>query len=245
LATGEQSPSWGSRGSAPGSVASLLAVLPEFAAVVPATERGVAERVLLGPVLSAHDADLADLLTSRASDAFDFLILDGVVFKETTLLGRSALELLGPGDVVAPPLTAVRQVESRAVSRYVAHGDVSLTPLDDRFRRATRRWPGLADVLHDRLGQQTHRASMHLAMLHLPRVEDRVIALFADLGERLGHMTTDGIVISIGLTHDAIGRLVGSRRPTVSLALQALADDGRLERLEGDRWRLAPSAIAP
>ena len=237
--------SWADRGSAPGSVASLLGVLPEFAAVVPATERGIAERVLHGPVLSARDADLADLLGARASEAFDFVILDGVVFKETTLLARSALELLGPGDVLAPPLTALRQADSRAVSRYMAHGDVSLAPLDDRFRRATRRWPGLADVLHDRLGQQTHRASMHLAMLHLPRVEDRVIALFADLGERLGHMTTDGIVISIGLTHDVIGRLVGSRRPTVSLALLALADDGRLARLEGDRWRLTPSAISP
>jgi CRP/FNR family transcriptional regulator, cyclic AMP receptor protein len=219
-------------------------VLPEFAAVIPHAEREVAARVLLAPILSARDADLGDLLGSRVSDAFDFLIISGVVFKETTLLARSALELLGPGDVLAPPLTALRQLESRAVSRYMAHGSVAIAPLDDRFRRATRRWPGLADVLHDRLGEQTHRASMHLAMLHLPRVEDRVIALFADLGERFGHMTTDGILISIGLTHDAIGRLVGSRRPTVSLALQALADDGRLARLEGDRWRLAPSAIS-
>jgi anti-sigma regulatory factor (Ser/Thr protein kinase) len=59
------------------------------------------------------------------------------------------------------------------VSRYIAHGPVRLAALNERFRQAARRWPGLSDVLHDRLGRQTHRASMHLAMLHLPRVEKR------------------------------------------------------------------------
>jgi hypothetical protein len=43
------------------------------------------------------------------------------------------------------------QVESRAVSRYMAHGRVSLATLDGRLRRASARWPGLADILHDRL----------------------------------------------------------------------------------------------
>jgi hypothetical protein len=55
--------------------------------------------------------------------------------------------------------------------------------LDDRFLRATARWPHLAGVVHDRLAQQTHRSSMHLGMLHLPQVEERITALFSDLGE--------------------------------------------------------------
>ena len=124
------------------------------------------------------------------------------------------------------------------MSRYLAHGDVSLAALDSRFRQAIRRWPGLSDVLHDRLGRQTHRASMHVAMLHLPRVEDRVVALFGNLAERFGRMTGDGVVIDARLTHEIIGRPVGSRRPTVTLALQALDSDGVLSRVEGDRWLL-------
>jgi CRP/FNR family cyclic AMP-dependent transcriptional regulator len=228
-----------------GSAASLFGALPEIAAVIPPAEYELAERALLGPLLSACDEDLAQVLGARAATAFDFLIIDGVVIKETTLLARSALELLGPGDVLAPPLTSARQVESRAVSRYMAHGPVSLATLDDRFRRASARWPGLADVLHDRLGQQTHRASMHLAMLHLPRVEERVVALFADLAERFGRVTNEGILIPIDLTHDLIGHLVGSRRPTVSLALRSLAEEGRLTRLDDHRWLLTRAAIAP
>jgi CRP/FNR family transcriptional regulator, cyclic AMP receptor protein len=114
--------------------------------------------------------------------------------------------------------------------------------IDGRFRQAARRWPGLFDILHDRLGQQTHRASMHLAMLHLPRTEDRIKLLFADLAERFGRMTAEGILIDLSLTHAVIGGLVGSRRPSVTLALHTLASEGLLIRLSPDRWKVTPTA---
>ena len=85
---------------------------------------------------------------------------------------------------------------------------------------------------------------MHLAMLHLPRVEDRIIALFSDLADRFGRMTTDGILIDLPLTHDLIGGLVAGRRPTVTLALRQLACDGRLQRLDDGRWKLARRTVS-
>jgi CRP/FNR family transcriptional regulator, cyclic AMP receptor protein len=223
----------------------LFGALPEIAAVIPPQDHQLAERVLVVPRLTARDEDLGRLLASNGQGVFDFLLVEGFVLKETTLATRSALEVLGPGDVLAPPLSPARQADSRSVSRYLAHGAVTLVALDARFREAARRWPGLSDALHDRLAQQTHRASTHLTMLHLPRVEDRIVALFSDLAERFGRMAPDGILIDIHLTHEVIGRLVGSRRPTVSLALQSLAADGVLTRLEGDRWQLAPDVVAP
>ena len=223
----------------------LLDVLPEIVATIPSEDLELAGRTLMMPRMIARDVDLAETLTRAGKDGFDFLITGGVVFKETRLLNRAALELLGPGDVLGPPLTAIRQIESRAVSRYQAHGAVTLAELGTRFRQAARRWPGLSDVLLDRLARQTHRASMHLAMLHLPRIEDRVIALFSDLAERFGQMTPEGAIIDLDLTHELIGRLVGSRRSTVTLALQALAADGTLDRRGDGRWVLDPTAIAP
>jgi CRP-like cAMP-binding protein len=163
----------------------------------------------------------------------------------TSFAGRSAVELLGPGDLLAPPLTAADQVESPAVSRYMAHGLASVAELDDRFRHAAQRWPALLDCLHECLGRQTHRASRHLAILHLPRVEDRIVALFADLAERFGRMTPDGVVIGLALTHQVIGDLVASRRPTVTLALHTLAAQGVVERLDDGRWHLAARAVSP
>lgn len=226
------------------TTASLVAALPEIVATVPAEDRPLAERTLVVPLVSARDVDLADVISTQVPGAFDFLIVDGVVLKETTLARRSALELLGRGDLLAPPLTPARQLESRAVSRYIAHGRVSLAAIEAHFRQAARRWPGIGDFLHDRLARQTHHASMHLAMLHLPRIQDRLIALFADLAERFGHVTADGVLIDLPLTHEVIGGLVGSRRPTVTLALQELSSKGMIERIEGDRWKLAHSILA-
>jgi CRP/FNR family cyclic AMP-dependent transcriptional regulator len=182
---------------------------------------------------------------TRVHEALAFLVVEGVVLRVTSFAGRSAVELLGPGDLLAPPLTAADQVESPAVSRYMAHGLASVAVLDDRFRRAARRWPGIFDCLHECLGRQTHRASRHPATLHLPRVEDRIVALFADLAERFGRMTPDGIVIDLPLTHQVIGDLVASRRPTVSLAMQTLAADGIVERLDDGRWHFAARALPP
>ena len=219
-------------------------MLPDILASVPARDRDLAGQMLSVPLVSACDEDLAGVIGTQVPDAFDFLIVDGVVIKQTVLHRRAALELLGAGDVLAPPLTAIRQLESRAQSRYLAHGPVSLAALETHFRLAVRRWPGIADFLHDRLGQQAHRASMHLAMLHLPRVEDRITALFADLAERFGRMSGESILVDLPLTHDLIGGLVGSRRPTVSLGLQNLSADGTLEGREGNRWTLAPRILS-
>jgi CRP/FNR family transcriptional regulator, cyclic AMP receptor protein len=231
--------------TAPAVAISLVDAVPEMAATIPFEDRELAERTLMAPRLLARDADLAETLAHAGEDGFDFLVIEGVVLKETRLSNRAALELLGPGDVLGPPLTASRQIESRAVSRYIAHGKVTLAELGSRFRAAARRWPGLSDVLLDRLARQTHRASMHLAMLHLPRVEDRIVALFSDLAERFGQMTPEGALIDLDLTHELIGQLVASRRPTVSIAMQALAANGTLIRRGDARWALVSTAIRP
>ena len=221
----------------------LTRVWPEIAGIIPAEDHQIAARVLTVPLLTGDGEQLCELVAVAAPKAYDFVVAEGLVLKETNFNGRAALELLGPGDVIAPPLTALRQLESRAVSRYIAHGPASLAVIDERFRQAARRWPGLSDLLLDRMGRQTHRASMHLATLHQTRVEERIMSLFIDLGERLGRMTPDGVIVDIPLTHELIGRLVGAQRPTVSLALTGLGSSGALARLDNHDWRVAPDAM--
>jgi CRP/FNR family cyclic AMP-dependent transcriptional regulator len=237
----------GERGSdpqrAPLTTIGLVDAWPEIAGAIASPDLALARRALVALVITAKEEDVFERLGTRAHGALTFLIVDGVVLKVTSFADRSALELLGPGDVLAPPLTAARQMESPALSRYMAHGLASIAVLDDRFRRAAQRWPALVDCLHECLGRQAHRASRHLAILHLPRVEDRIVALFADLAERFGRMTPDGIVIDLPLTHQVIGDLVASRRPTVTLALQTLAANGVVERLDDGRWHLAARAV--
>lgn len=228
---------------APLSRVSLLHVWPDIAGRLSPEELGVAERALVAPLVTARDEDLAAALAVER-DAFDFVVVGGTVLKETTLAGSLALELLGPGDVLAPPLSATRQLEFRAVSRYLALGDVTIATLGVQFQRLAARWPQLSAFLHGQIAEQAHRASMNLATLHLPRAEDRILALFADLGERFGRVTPDGILIDLPLNHELIGRLTASRRPTATLALRHLDHQGVLTRLADNSWKLALSGVS-
>jgi hypothetical protein len=68
------------------------------------------------------------------------------------------------------------------------------------------------------------------------------------LAERWGRMTPAGVSVPLGLTHETIGRLVGARRPTVSLALKQLAASGTITRREDGAWLLeddSARALAP
>lgn len=215
---------------------SLADVLPEIVALIAPDDRQLVRDALVVPAMYAKGGELGTLLATAPS-ACDFVIVEGIVLKQTRYAGR-ALELLGPGDVLAPPLTPTRQAQVRATSAYQAHGRATLAVIDGHFRAAARRWPQLSDVLHDRLACQTHRASAHLAILHIARAEDRIRALFNDLAERFGHVTPDGIKIDIDLTHDLIGQLIGSRRPTVTLALERLSVANELTKHRDGRWQL-------
>jgi CRP-like cAMP-binding protein len=57
-------------------------------------------------------------------------------------------------------------------------------------------------------------------------------------------VTADGIVIDMPLTHELIGGLVASRRPTVSLALHKLSSEGVLTRLADERWKVARTILS-
>jgi len=220
-----------------GATISLADVWPEIVGLMAPDDRQVVRDTLVVPAMYAKGGELGTLLATAPS-AFDFVIVDGIVLKQTHYAGRDSLELLGPGDVLAPPLTPTRQAEVRATSTYQAHGRATLAVIEGYFRAAARRWPQLSDVLHDRLARQTHRASAHLAVLHIARAEDRIRALFSDLAERFGHVTPDGIKIDVDLTHDLIGQLIGSRRPTVTLALERLSVANELTKHHDGRWQL-------
>jgi CRP/FNR family transcriptional regulator, cyclic AMP receptor protein len=219
---------------------SLFAVWPDLVERIDPAERVAAERALVLPLLRARDEDLSAALAT--SDALDFVLVDGIVLKETTRATVSAVELLGPGEVLTWPASPARQREVREVSRPLAFGQVSLAVLDRRFQLVAARRPPVAGFLHDQIAEQRHRASVHLALLHLTRAEDRVLALFTDLADRFGRVTPEGILIRLPLTHELIGRLTACRRPTVTLALRVLQDQGLLTRLADKSWQLAMSA---
>ena len=59
-------------------------------------------------------------------------------------------------------------------------------------------------------------------------IDRRLLVLFWEAANRWGRVTPDGVRVRLPLTHQTLGHLVGSRRPSVSVALGALAARGEL-----------------
>jgi CRP-like cAMP-binding protein len=103
--------------------------------------------------------------------------------------------------------------------------------LDGRFARVACRYPGLVAQLLGRTLRRSRWLAILLTISSMPRVDARVQALFWHLADRWGHVTLDGVVVPVRLTHEMIGRLVGAHRPSVTTALSELTRTDRVRRL--------------
>ena len=95
-----------------------------------------------------------------------------------------------------------------------------------------------------RLNDQEHRIAVHGAICQLPRVEQRIVAVLRHVAARIGRVGTEGTRVPLQLTHEALGKLVGSERPTVTLALKRLAAAGQVCRLPDGTWLLASTTAS-
>jgi CRP-like cAMP-binding protein len=181
---------------------------------------------------------------SRA--AFALMVCDGLVVRELDLAETATAELLGPGDLIAlghpaDDLLAIGE-------RWHVGARATVAILDERLLPALHAWPALSARLIARASRQASRAAEQRAISQLPRVELRLRALMWHLAERWGRIASTGVVVPIEVTHGALGRLVGARRPTVSLALAELAREGAMVRRDDGSWLLRadsnPSAPA-
>jgi CRP/FNR family transcriptional regulator, cyclic AMP receptor protein len=219
----------------------LLRADADLRAAVPASDRAVAERLVIVPAIELDPGAWTAESLGADGHAFAALLLRGLVTREIAVAARHSADLFGPGDILHPWRTSPRGVGGP--SRWASGTRVLAAILDDRFLAAARRWPGLFGVVHDRLAEQLDRAAARAAVMVLPRVDERVLGLFWQLAERWGKVRPDGVVVELALTHELIGQLIGAQRPTVSLALQALDRDGLLQRNADGSWLLAPESI--
>lgn len=105
---------------------------------------------------------------------------------------------------------------------------------------AASRWPALVAALQQRLAQQADRLTAQLVICQLPRVDQRLLALLWLLAEAWGRVTPAGTSVPLRLTHEALGALIGARRPTVTLALRELSERGAIIR-QHEGWLLLDS----
>jgi CRP/FNR family transcriptional regulator, cyclic AMP receptor protein len=173
---------------------------------------------------------------------FGIMVVDGLVVRELLLAGSTATELLGPGDIADHRAAEEALLPTRAEWSVPDAARIAL--LDDRLLAILRPWPTVGRVLLDRATRRELRLSVHRAIAQLPRVDQRLLAFFGYLGERWGRVAASGVVVPMHLTHETLGRLIGARRPTVSLALKDMAADRLLERRKDGSWLLRYEAFS-
>jgi hypothetical protein len=216
------------------STCRLFATEPDLIRFLSPEEREEARRTELPMrTLPRGVVDVASLFEQTRS--FGAFVLDGMLLQSVRLNGHLGLRLLGPGDVLsltdAPRSVLVTESSCRAT---VA---TRLVLLDRELLVATRRWPRLVAGLHARSGEQMERLVTQLMICQLPRVDDRLLSLMWLLAESWGQVTPSGTQLQVSLTHEALGRLIGAKRPTVTLALRDLTVAGAILR-QGEGWLL-------
>jgi CRP/FNR family transcriptional regulator, cyclic AMP receptor protein len=174
--------------------------------------------------LKAGQLDLGALLAGER--AFAAAVVDGMVLHRLQIGDHSGIELLGPGDLLLGGSDLVPAW--LAETEFRASAPVRVGLLGNEFLAAARRWPHIIEGLYACVADQMRRLSGQLVTCQLPRVDERVLSVLWLLAESWGQVTAGGVKLPLSLTHETIGALIGARRPTVTLALRKLSDEGAI-----------------
>ena len=223
----------------------LLDVVPELAHALDAEQRAAArDAVRLAVVDLPPGPWVRETIDGGPKTCFGAVVVAGLLTRRVDIGGHPALTLHGPGDMIGSRPLA--QGPLAAEEAWAATTPTQIGLFDDQLLMAARRWPRLVSGLFHALQDQHDRLLLQLAAAGQRRVEDRILALFLHLSERFGTVSPEGVVISLRLTHQALGGLIGARRPTVTLAVGALYSRGVLEQRADRSWlvKASPEELA-
>lgn len=168
------------------------------------------------------------------------LLLEGLFAVDVHVGGRTATELLGPGDLIQPPHPDIDLLLDREVTRKVLVAS-RLAVLDREFLDRVRPWPEIVLTLLRRAEKRAIDLNLQRAVSSHPSLELRLALLLWHLAERWGRVEPGGVRLDLPLTHALLGRLVAAERPSVSRSLGRLAEHGLVTGGAG-AWHLAGSA---
>jgi CRP/FNR family cyclic AMP-dependent transcriptional regulator len=166
------------------------------------------------------------------------LVIDGLLTRNVTLLGRTTMELIGSGDVLRPWDDAAEQPSVPRTVDWSVHLPTRVALLDERLAERIAPWPGIAAALVKRSVRRAKWLEDHLAILENPRVDVRLLLLFWQLADRWGRVGPDGVTVPLRLTHKMLGRLVRAQRPSITASLHELSGCGLLDRQRDGTWLL-------
>ena len=217
------------------TVVHVLEEDPELGAALDPAEFSVAaQHLVAGEVRVPRGTWEVDHPLGANAGDLGFLVLDGMLVRETLLGRHVTAEILGAGDLLRPwdqhENAPGAPVTSDCAWR-VLH-PMRLAVLDTRFATLCGRLPSVTAVLLSRMLRRSRQLGLMLAISAMPRLDARLLALLWHLADRWGTVGPDGTVVPLRLTHATLAHLVGAQRPSVTSALQTLERAGRVRRLQ-------------
>lgn len=166
------------------------------------------------------------------------LIIDGLMTRAVTVADYTCAELLGPGDVLQPWLRIGPDHSVAAEVNWRVVEPTRMAVLDRSFIDSLSEWPQITSAVSRRIMNRLHWLAFHLAVCGLRRIEDRALLVLWHFADRWGTMTGEGVRLDVPLTHDLLAAVIGARRPSVTVALTRLREQGRVRATPRSHWLL-------
>jgi hypothetical protein len=230
----------------PRHAVSLLDVDPDLGDAVPEEEYQEARRRAVAHLLEIDGSRWSPEEVTQMAGAgwLGLFVVDGLLIRRVSVAGRTACEIFGVGDLTRP-WDEDGEYEPLAITvDWIVLKPARVALLDRHFALRVARWPSISAKLMQRVASRARHLALTQAVTHLPRTHARLLLLFWLLAERWGTVSPDGVVVKLPLTHQVLAMLVGSHRPTVTIALQKLSRAEMLMRQSPNRWLLTNHAIA-
>ena len=184
-------------------------------------------------------------IVGNAAGWVGLLVIDGLALVQVGA-GRAPIGwLVGTEDLLRP--WEMEEVSLLNAASWQVLSPLRVALLDGDFARRVAGLTSVTDALVAKAAQTSHWLFAKSLVTGTSVIEERLLLLFALLGERWGKATSAGVMIAMPLTHQVLATLIGARRPSVSTALRGLSAAGLLERA-GNGWllcRTAPNGQPP
>jgi CRP/FNR family transcriptional regulator, cyclic AMP receptor protein len=171
-------------------------------------------------------------------DLLGLVVIDGLLIRSVHVAERRCGELVGPGSLLRPWDHFGNYAPMPFDVRWRVLEPCRLALLDQRITIVAARWPALMHRIVARAVERSHSLALDVAIHCLQHVELRLLVLMWHLADRFGHVTTEGTVIPLKLSHGDLAELIGSQRPSVSSRLAQLAASGQVVRRDDRTWLL-------
>jgi CRP/FNR family cyclic AMP-dependent transcriptional regulator len=192
------------------------------------------KRLLRAARLNTYERRQVLVHEGAESDDFHILLEGRVAIRIHTSSGDSAIvNILGPDDhfgevsLLADPTpgTASRTATVVALERVR-----TMSIPASVFHDLRERNPALEQLVSSLLARRVNELSMQLREAMYDPLERRVVRRLSRLATTYG---VDGGAVTIPLTQDELGQLVGGTRPSVNQALQPLVEAGLVRLARG------------